>query len=64
MVIRALFFYGLKLHRGIVRHTSMEDALLIFKSVSGSTLLIYFLAKIGHSNIYLNIPISIIAIDY
>ncbi len=69
LVVQTLFFYLNKIHCGIIRHTTIEDALRIFKSVSLATLVLLALTLLvpesafPHANIF-NIPVSIIVIDY
>ncbi len=66
LAIRGIFFFGTKVHRGIVRHTSMEDANLIFKAVFASSIVLIFLNYFGneYDNPYISIPLSIIIMDF
>lgn len=66
ILIRGLVFYLMETHRGIVRHTSMEDALLILKSISLSSILLLFASTTGRfMDIgWLTIPLSIVIIDF
>ena len=60
--VRLVFFLIFRTYSGIVRHTSIEDAIQIFKAVAGSSMLIYGLAL---TNIeYVKIPYSIILINF
>lgn len=63
---RALSFLWFKTNHGIIRHTSFEDTLLIFKSVSASSVLLWVLsyALPTQLNGVFSIPRSIIVIDY
>src|SRR5690554_1602089 len=66
VLVRSIGFYISKTYRGIVRHTSMEDAYLHFKSVISTTtvlVLISLLAGIFQIPM-LQIPLSIIVIDF
>lgn len=67
IVIRILSFYAFKSYGGIIRHSSSEDATLLFKAISCSTfflVILSFFAKISHNLSKIEIPISILAIDY
>lgn len=65
--VRVLFMIYFRVYAGIIRHTSVQDALRVFYTVSLSTLLIIIIniayTKINGNGIVL-IPISIIIIDY
>lgn len=66
VLARGLVFYLMETHRGIVRHTSMEDALLILKSISISSILLLIASGTGRvMDIgWLNIPVSVVIIDF
>ncbi|MBL0302380.1 MAG: polysaccharide biosynthesis protein [Cytophagaceae bacterium] len=64
--IKSSVFLLLGSYKGIIRHTSVEDAKLLFKSSLLSSLLIYLLSWIDikfYSN-YFHIPLSIVIIDF
>lgn len=64
VAIRALFFVLTKTHSGIVRHTTMEDAFRIFKSISLSTASIVLLSLSTPDHLaFLKVPLSITLID-
>lgn len=66
-VVRVLSFYLFKSYRGIIRHSSWEDATLIFKAISIGTIILSALSLLSKTNdklVYFEIPISILAIDY
>ena len=64
--IRSLFFVLFRSHQGIIRHTSLEDILLLLYAVTaGSTLTAlgtYFGWQAGYVVYY--VPVSILMIDY
>jgi len=64
--IRAIFFIFFKSYEGIIRHTSMEDAALLLKVVTISSIFIFLLSNFGcyHNIIYLCIPPRITIISY
>lgn len=64
--IRAIFFILFKSYEGIIRHTSMEDAALLLKVVTISSIFIFLLSNFGcyHNIIYLCIPPRITIISY
>src|SRR5690606_27805968 len=66
VIVRAACFFVAKTHRGIVRHTSMEDALSLFRTVFVSSLILFVLSVgVGNSfSSYFQIPVSIIIIDF
>lgn len=72
VVIRACCFLLARTHRGIVRHTSMEDATALFKTVFASSFILFFLSasadnllpKDSRLSDFFHIPISIIIIDF
>lgn len=65
ILFRTLFFLVFKTHRGIIRHTSFEDAILLFKSVFSSTAVIFVFSFTGDFfNGIFNIPRSIIVVDF
>lgn len=66
VVIQAWFFFLLKTYTGIIRHTSLEDAKALFKSIAFSTavLLALYYLPLGKYDRYLNIPASILIIDF
>ena len=66
LVVHAFFFMVFKSYEGIIRHTSTEDATLLLKVVSLSSIFIFFLSNFGCYNniIYLCIPPRITIISY
>src|SRR5690554_6604338 len=64
MGVRACCFFVARTHRGIVRHTSMEDATALFKTVFTSSLILFILSVFAGSPLaeglriydYLHIP--------
>lgn len=66
VTFKAWFFFIFQTFRGIVRHTSLEDTRAIFKSVFCSTavLLLFRYLPLNNYDVYFNIPISILAIDF
>ncbi len=67
VAVRWVCFAALRSYQGIVRHTSLEDARLIFKTISISSLSVFLLSTgvayaldIG----WLYIPVSILLIEY
>ena len=62
LTLRLIFFVFFKTYTGIVRHTSLEDAIQIFKAVMGSSLIIFFLSLT--KNEFLSIPYSITLINF
>lgn len=67
LLIRYLCFRSFRSYHGIVRHASLEDVTLIFRTVTTSTLIIS-LCSIGATLLFQNttfyIPTSILAIEY
>lgn len=66
LVKSSLFIYS-KSYTGIIRHTSIEDAKLIFKisSLSSAILIMFYsISWQEKAYYYLHIPISILLIDY
>lgn len=63
---RAIFFVLFKSYEGIIRHTSMEDAALLLKVVTISSIFIFLLSNFGcyHNIVYLCIPPRITIISY
>lgn len=65
--VRVLLMVYFRVYAGIIRHTSVQDALRVFYTVSVSTILLV-IANISYTKIIGNgsvfIPISIIIIDY
>lgn len=64
--IKSSVFLLLGSYKGIIRHTSVEDAKLLFKASLFSSMLIYLLSWIDikfYSN-YFHIPLSIVIIDF
>ncbi|WP_337042038.1 polysaccharide biosynthesis protein [Emticicia sp. 17c] len=64
--VRATFFITFKSYEGIVRHTSMEDATLLFKVITISSVFIFLLSNLGcyHHIKYVCIPSRITIISY
>ncbi len=66
--IRLLVFLGFKSYMGIIRHTSIEDAILILKAVSaGSIITGIFSIALRYSmgvDTLLYVPLSILGIDF
>jgi FlaA1/EpsC-like NDP-sugar epimerase len=67
LFVRVVFMLYFRIYAGIIRHTSLQDAVRVFYTVTLSTLLIGVIniiyTKINHDQVVL-IPISIIIIDY
>lgn len=63
---RAIFFIFFKSYEGIIRHTSMEDAALLLKVVTISSIFIFLISNFGcyHNIVYLCIPPRITIISY
>lgn len=65
--IRALFILYFRVYAGIIRHTSVQDAIRVFQTVTFSTIFIVII-NIAYTRInneaYALIPLSIIIIDY
>ncbi len=64
---RVIFFLFFRSYTGIVRHTSIEDAALIFKAISTSSVLtLVFSVSLSRTtdNSLFYIPISILSIEY
>lgn len=66
VILRGVIFYLTETHRGIVRHTSMADALLILKSISISSIILLMISGIARITNFavINIPVSVIIIDF
>ena len=67
LVNRFLCFLYFRSYTGIVRHTSVEDASLIFKAISTSSLMTLVVSTfLSHTtdNTLFYIPISILIIEY
>ncbi|MDH4460534.1 MAG: nucleoside-diphosphate sugar epimerase/dehydratase [Flectobacillus sp.] len=68
LYVRAGCFFYFRSYTGIIRHTSIEDAILLFKVTTLSTLVAscisLFIRYIGAANSIFYIPISILCIDY
>ena len=66
ILLRLSSFMYLKTFTGIIRHTSIEDGKLLFKSIvlSSIQLLILSLINLGNYSKYISIPTSLIAIDF
>lgn len=66
IAVRTLFFYLTKTYHGIVRHTSMEDASLIFRAVFSSTIVLILISVMasGSWGQYFRIPLTIMVIDF
>ncbi|AFK03212.1 polysaccharide biosynthesis protein CapD [Emticicia oligotrophica DSM 17448] len=67
VIVRILSFYLFKSYQGIIRHSSSEDATLLFKAISLGTGILTGLSLISRNDdklIYFEIPVSILAIDY
>lgn len=66
IAVRACCFFVAKTHRGIVRHTSLEDGLSLFKAVFSSSAVLFLLSIAFGARFseYLHIPLSIIIIDF
>lgn len=64
---RALFILYFRVYAGIIRHTSVQDAIRVFQTVTFSTIFIVII-NIAYTRInneaYALIPLSIIIIDY
>ena len=67
LLVRWGFFAALRSYHGIVRHTSLEDAGLIFQTVTASSLTVVLLSNLAaylSENQVLYIPISVLVIEY
>ena len=66
IVVRTLFFVLTKTYHGIVRHTSMEDATLLFRAVFSSTIVLLLISTLSNTpwSEYYRIPHSILLIDF
>lgn len=66
LLIKGLFFLVFQTQKGIIRHTSSEDTQLLFQAVSTSSGILLLLTLFSSSiqNGLLNIPLSIVIIDY
>lgn len=67
LLTRWVFFLRYRSYHGIVRHTSLEDAWLIFRTVSLSSLFVAFSSFLASALLEDNrfyIPISILLIEY
>jgi FlaA1/EpsC-like NDP-sugar epimerase len=68
LYVRLGCFFYFRTYIGIIRHTSIEDAIMIFKAVLVSTLIIgvtsYFLGYSGSQASPYYLPFSIIIIDF
>ncbi len=67
LLVRWLCFLIFRSYHGIVRHTSLEDMKLIFKTVSVSSLIVVFLSFFAFytfNSTSLYIPVSILLIEY
>ena len=66
LAVRALFMIYFRVYAGIIRHSSVQDALRVFYTISLSTILLIIInltyLKINNETAF--IPISIIIIDY
>ena len=67
LLVRWVSFAAFRSYHGIVRHTSLEDAGLIFQTVSTSTLVVAFVSMLaaflsGYAVLY--IPASVLLIEY
>ena len=66
LLVRWAFFVAFRSYHGIVRHTSLEDAALIFQTVTVSSLAVALLSNITAyltSNALLYIPVSVLVIE-
>jgi FlaA1/EpsC-like NDP-sugar epimerase len=67
ILIRWGCFLAFRSYHGIIRHTSLEDMRLIFRTVSLSSLLVSFvsvLAAYAFNEIVFYIPVSVLLIEY
>ncbi len=68
LTIRVFVFLGFKSYMGIIRHTSIEDAVLILKAVSTGTIITGIVSiALRYSsgiNTLLYVPLSILVIDF
>lgn len=67
LFVKFCVFIYFKSYTGIIRHTSIEDAKMLFKVntlVLGILLMCYTISWGNTINIYLHLPISIVFIDY
>lgn len=66
VAVKSWAFFIFQTFRGIVRHTSLEDAKSIFKAIFSSAAVLLFSRYLPLDNysIYFNIPVSILIIDF
>ena len=67
LFVRWVLFVAFRSYHGIVRHTSLEDAGLIFQTVTASSLAVIILSNLAaqvSGNMVLYIPISVLVIEY
>ena len=67
LFIKTLVFVYFKSYTGIVRHTSIEDAKMLFQVNTlalGILLMFFAITWSNQANIFLHLPISILLIDY
>lgn len=67
LAFRFVCFWAFRSYRGIVRHTSVEDAALIFQAITTSSVLTVLVSilvtQITHNEVF-HIPLSILLIEY
>lgn len=67
LVVKMAVFVYFKSYTGIIRHTSIEDAKMLFRVNTlslGILLLCYVISWGGQTNTFLHLPLSILVIDY
>ena len=68
LTIRVFVFLGFKSYMGIIRHTSIEDAVLILKAVSAGTIITGIVSIVlrysSGIDTLLYVPLSILVIDF
>lgn len=67
LLVKIAVFVYFKSYTGIIRHTSIEDAKMLFRVNTlslGILLLCYVISWGGQTNTFLHLPLSILVIDY
>ncbi len=67
LLVKVAVFIYFKSYTGIIRHTSIEDAKMLFRVNTlalGVLLLCYAISWGGQTNTFLHLPLSILIIDY
>lgn len=64
---RVMFMLYFRTYAGIIRHTSLQDAMKVFYAVTASTLVIFIVSyayKYVNNSYLILVPVSVIIIDY